>query len=378
MSNLEKFKSIREYFEKELEEKIKQYKKNSYSKKDINILSTLGLDRVGINISLTNIISDKKEFNINNSPYFEKLVSGYYMGNHYSRLIFNPAKYLYGDNLLNISTKEEFKDSLIKLQDYIKKSYGINIDIMKCTLCSIEANKYEKLDYVMEDYTESLLEMNKKLIKGHFKKKFNLFKDWGELSYVGFGTKNKYIVAYDKSLEYFIKSIGMEEFEKMSPKEIKRICKKYKTPVRIELKLRNSSLWNIVPKDLTLEEFIEDFDYWLKYIYSNTIEESGLNKNNLNKVLEARNKSFIRAFKHILRDHKRGFIGKFLKNHSFSTSIKESIWGLDEFLDIIEKLSENRIQKGNWKRLGKKEFLEMDYQPKLDKKIKELIEKIEL
>ena len=80
----------------------------------------------------------------------------------------------------------------------------------------------------------------------------------------------------------------------------------------------------------------------------------------------------------MLRDHKRGFIGKFLKNHSFSSKIKDSIWGLDEFLNIIENIAESKIQKKNWKRLGKKEFEDMDYKPKLDKKIRELIEKIEL
>nr|WP_307776068.1 hypothetical protein [uncultured Cetobacterium sp.] len=378
MSNLKNLEQIRKHYESELREKVRKYKGEALAKKEIDIFNCVGLDRVVLDIPLDKIISEKKEFIIKDSPYFEKLISGYHMKNHYCRLIFNPTKIIYGDNLLNTSTKEEFIGTLNFLQQHIKKAYKIEIDLMESTLFLIEVNKYIKLDGELDDYTDSFIQMNKKVLRGHFKRKFNIFKDWTELTYVGLGTVNKYIAIYDKSLEHFMKQIGEDNFKKLSQKEVKKICKRYKTPIRFETKLKKEPLWRVVPKNLTLKEFCEKFDYWVRQIYSQSIDEAGLTNINLDKVLDERNKRFVRAFKAIQKDHKRGFIGKFLKNHSFSSKYKDSIWGLDEFLNIFSDIGEDANQRYNWKRLGKKEFLEMDYQPKLDKKIKELVKKIEL
>lgn len=369
---------IKKSFEKELEDKIKKYKKSFVDRKDIDLISLVGLDRVEVNIPFDKIISEKKEFSIKKDPLFETLKAGYYMKNFYGRLIFNPSKFLWGDNLLNISTGEELKECLMKLQEYIKKSYDIEIDLMQCTLNSIEQNKYIKFNHNMEDYSETFLQINKRLVKGHFKKKFNLYKDWGELTYAGFGSQNKYIIFYDKSLEHFIKTCGEDELKKISPREIKRICRKYKTPIRFEIKLKKSSLWNLVPKDLNLESFCKSFSNWIEFIQTKVLEEAGLDKNNLETRLEIRKRDFIREFKNVMKKHKRGFIGKFLKNHSFSSQTKESVWGLEEFISIILDVANTRIQRYDWKKLGTKEFLEMDYQPTILKKIREIIKKIEL
>ncbi|SKA06615.1 hypothetical protein SAMN02745174_02429 [Cetobacterium ceti] len=375
MNNLE---TLKQAFEKELEEKIKKYKKNVFNKKDIDLLSLVGLDRVEINIPMDKILSQKKEFSIRKDPYFESLRAGYYMKNFYGRLIFNPSKFLWGDNLLNISNGEELEDCLMKLQEYIKKSYDIDIDFMECTLASIEQNKYIKFNHSMEDYSETFSQINKRLAKGHFKKKFNLFKDWGELNYIGFGSKNKYVVWYDKSLEHFIKEYGEDELKKIPPRELKKICKRYKTPVRFEIKLKKSSLWNLIPKTLTLKEFCRDFSSWIEYIQNSVLEEAGLNEKTLEIRLETRKRDFVREFKNILKKHQRGFIGKFLKNHSFSSQMKESVWGLEEFLTVISEVAPTRTQRYDWKKLGTKEFLEMDYKPTIEKKIREILKKIEL
>lgn len=375
MNNLE---TLKQAFEKELEEKIKKYKKNVFNKKDIDLLSILGLDRVEINIPIDKIISEKKELYIRKDPLFESLKSGYYMNNFYGRLNFNPAKFLYGDNLLNISTGEELEDCLLKIQKHLKSFYSIDIDLLGCTLNSIEQNKYIKLNHAMEDYTESFSQLVKKVVKGHFKRKFHLYKDWGELDQVGFGSKNKYVVLYDKSLEYFLKTFGEEELKKIPLREIKRICRKYKTPVRFETKLKKDSLWNLIPRELTLKEFCDNFSDFMEYINGSILEEAGLNRKTLEIRLETRKRDLIREFKNVLKQYQRGFIGKFLKNHSFSSQSKESIWGLEEFLDVISEVGKNAIQRRNWKAYAKKEFEEMDYKPSTYKKINEIIEKIEL
>lgn len=374
MSNLETFKK---QFVESLEKEI-QLKKNKLEKKELNKKNDLGLDKVIIDIPIEAIKSKEKEFIHKNDPYFNSLIAKYYRNTWYCRLDVNLPKFIFENNMLNISNGEELREVIIKIENYINERYKIVIDLRKSKMYALEINKYINLNFDFEEYWRTLLQINKYLVKGHFKKKFSPYKEWGALSYYGFGSKDKYISLYDKALEMFEKKFGVEELEKLSPKEIKLICKKYKTPIRIEIKLRKDCLWGLIPREIKIEEYINDFDEIISKTYLNVITSSGLAESNFFKVRDERVQRMVRYFEKIRKEKKRGFIGEFLKRHSFESEIKDSMWSLTELLEVVEKVSENKIQKYDWKKLMKKEFFRLDYHPKIEEKIVELMRKIEL
>lgn len=66
--------------------------------------------------------------------------------NEYEKLEINPAAVLYGNNLINISSADQFVKALDRVSDDLLKTYGLDVDYSQAELQRIEINRNIYLD----------------------------------------------------------------------------------------------------------------------------------------------------------------------------------------------------------------------------------------
>jgi len=357
-------------YNKELQKLKSPNKKLSH-----NLKTSIGLDKVKFSIPKKAI--KKAPFDINKKNVISDQLINVFITKKikniwYCHLEVNLPKILWEENINSITSKEDFNNALDKLEEHLK-TYGIDIDLSECNLHMAELNRYLMLEKTFSDYEKPLEEAKKSIIRGHFKRSTFKHEELKNLTTFKFGTKNKNLKLYDKSLEVFLKKYKNEDFlKKLTKSDLREMTRKYKSMIRAEITLKKDALYRFIPKETTLKEFSECMDTFMEEIFYSVINETGLEKEHLRDKKEQRAKWQAVALRQARRQNDRGFLLKYLLRNV------TSVWGLQECLDAVDLVAEKPETRRDWKRNLKKYYEPVKKKPEYIKSIEEITVKLSL
>lgn len=290
----------------------------------------------------------------------------------YCHLEVNLPKVLWGDNINNISSKDDYDMALDKLHQHLK-TYGINIELADCYLNMAEFNRYLMLGNPFADYEEAMEEAKKSIVKGHFRNATAKHEELQNLTTFKIGTKNKNLKLYDKSLEVFLKKYQDEDFlNKLTKADLREMTRKYKSMIRAEITLKKDALYRFIPKETTLGELSGVIESITEEVFHSVIIETGLEEKHLENKKKQRARTQAAALRQSRRQNERGFLIKYLKDNI------TSIWGLQECLDAVDIVAETQNDKKNWKHRLREYYEPIKKKPEYIKNIEEITAKLGL
>lgn len=295
----------------------------------------------------------KRNWRINlRGDNFTKIISGEKNRRFWCYLEFNPAKILYGNNIRNVRDPELMEKATKKVTTELA-AYGYEIDIEKCTLYLIEANKIIILNQkALNQKTITIL--TDEVACGHHKKKSSLHKEALKINGFSNGTSNNSVTGYDKVLEIIhqmLKKNKGNKQKKVPVEEIRKIAKDYPLFLRLETTRGSSSLKTAVGEDLIkMSAFLKDPGRVIDKVFNETIESAGFTESNIEVLNDKKVKNLSLKLKRYIKMYERSFITRFLKDY------QSQIWGLEQLNDVVDHLGGKKRDKYNRKISFKKNY----------------------
>lgn len=301
-----------------------------------------GLDRIKLFVGKNSIKSlsgcrhDVNRINISGNNFL-KLKSGIYQGNWWCHLDVNLPKVLDGNNLKNVRRKADLLKIVKIIELELSTQHHIEVNLLETYFYSIELNILLILEKEFSKYNRALDIITFFLLRGVFKRKGAKFNEFRKFSGISYGSKNKYLTLYDKSLEQLYRKFGTKKwYQNMSKSEIVKIAKKYMTLARLEFFLKGDPLMRFIPKSQTFKEFIETSEDSIDLIYSELVSESGLDNKSFEKKKEAHCKKLAILFKRYIKKWPKLFTIKFINEN------QNQVFGVEQIKEAIKNIGGSR------------------------------------